>query len=625
MAGRRKPGPAALARVQPEGKIRQSQIVTTFGPGALLDLVEDAVVVGGLDAWRFEGGAQAIEEPRLRDALAERLQAVGRRLSLDRAFVAPPAGDDKAPRRSTGVPVLEFPRWFVCQNPHCRALVRNDALELRGHRYIHLCDDRKQGRPVPVRFVAACRRGHLEDMPWVAFAHDRRPVCGAPRLRLLEGATGDFSEVRVLCACGVPARSLSHALVPEANPRCGGRRPWLGREGDEPCEERLRLLVRTASNGYFAQVMSALWIPEEANALRRAVESVWDVLQSATPATLPAFRTIKKVADALAGYADEAVLATVEVVRSGRPVPREPLRTAEFRVFVSAPEEVPGELPAAGDRFFARRAATDSLASLPGRLARVVLVHKLREVRVQVGFTRLEPATPDLQGEFDLGVESQPLGLATDWLPAIEVRGEGLFVQLDEQAVREWERREAVKKRARALLAGYEAWRGGNGSLPEFPGVRFYLLHTMSHLLLTALSLECGYAASALRERIYCDPVSESMPMAAFLLSTGSPGTEGTLGGLVAEGRRLTSHLARAWTLGTLCSNDPVCAAHSPARELGERYLEGAACHGCLFLPECSCERFNGYLDRALVVPVIGHDGHDGHDPALAFFATEPR
>lgn len=94
--------------------------------------------------------------------------------------------------------------------------------------------------------------------------------------------------------------------------------------------------------------------------------------------------------------------------------------------------------------------------------------------------------------------------------------------------------------------------------------------------------------------------------MAALLLLTGTPGSEGTLGGLVDQGRRLQEHLARALGMGGLCSNDPVCAAHSPAGDLSERFREGAACHGCLFVAECSCERFNQYLDRALVVPVIG-------------------
>ena len=201
------------------------------------------------------------------------------------------------------------------------------------------------------------------------------------------------------------------------------------------------------------------------------------------------------------------------------------------------------------------------------------------------------------------------------WLPAAEIRGEGFFLELDPTALAAWEARDAVRARTAALQRAFASdERGG-----EFPGARFYLLHSLAHLLLTAISLECGYAASAIRERIYCLPAAGGgSGMAGILLSTGTTGSEGTLGGLVEEARRLRHHLGEAWQLGLLCSNDPVCAAHDPTATTGDRRLEGAACHGCLYVAESSCERFNRYLDRALVLPTIGND------PELAYFPERP-
>jgi hypothetical protein len=585
----------------------------------MVDLVDQAVLVGGLDFWAYgpANKAATIQEPRLRDAVAERFRLAGRELSVEYAFREPPVGDDKNPARSTGITVLEFPQWFVCQAADCRALLQPSGLERKGGRYVHQCDRTKAVECVPVRFVAACRRGHIEEFPWIAFIHEmrERERCAAPSLRLLEGATGDFGEVEVRCACGAH-QWLSAALAPDANPRCRGARPWLGPEGREECDEHIRMLVRTASNSYFSQVVSALSVPEKGRELEEAVRRVWDVMKSATPETLAAFRSIEKVKAALTGYDDDEVLAVVEAIRGGAPVAHEPLRTAEFKQFVSQKVEASGELPGTGDLFFARRWAPKG--KLPPKVASVVLAHKLREVRVQVGFTRIEPVTPDLQGEFDLGVQSASLGLTTNWLPASEVRGEGVFIQLDETAVREWEDRSAVLARGKELLAGYDAWAKSMAEPPPFPGVRFYMLHSLAHLLTSAISLECGYAASAIRERIYCAASDADVPMAAILLSTGSTGTEGTLGGLVEQGRSLRAHLQRAFDLGVLCSYDPVCAVHSPAEDPSERHLEGAACHGCLFIAECSCERFNRYLDRALVVPTIGRD------PSVAFFSERP-
>ena len=121
---------------QPDGAVRQSQMVTTFGPGAMVDLLTDAVLVGGLDFWSYDRSFALphIAEPRLRDAIVERFQGAGRELSKEHPFRAPPVGNDREPSKHAGVQVLEFPHWFVCQNPRCRALQRKDGLDLKGRR-----------------------------------------------------------------------------------------------------------------------------------------------------------------------------------------------------------------------------------------------------------------------------------------------------------------------------------------------------------------------------------------------------------------------------------------------------------------------------------------------------------
>lgn len=488
---------------------------------------------------------------------------------------------------------------------------------MKRNRYWHPCLVGKPSPTVPIRFVGACRKGHIQDFPWIALAHLGKDICPSPSLRLVEGATGDFSEIRVVCACGAK-QQLSVAFDRKrAVFSCSGERPWLGEDGKEPCDERLQLLVRTASNAYFSQPMSALSVPDKAGDLRAALERVWDVMQAAAPDTLATLRKIPKVEHGLAGYSDAEILKAVDAEKKGIPVTAAPLRTAEYEQFMAQPVEKAGELPRESDEFFARRA---DLAELPPGVERVVLASKLREVRAQIGFTRLSPISQNLQGEYESSVEMAPIGLTTDWLPATEVLGEGVLICFDERALTEWESRPAVEARAKELLAGYDTWAAAfeAGKAPLFPGARFYLLHSLAHLLISAISLECGYSASAIRERIYCAPANDAVPMGAILLITGSTGSEGTLGGLVQQGREIRHHLRRAFDLGTLCSNDPVCASHSPEGDYATRHLEGAACHGCLFIAECSCERFNQYLDRALVVPAMGHD------PSLAFFGERP-
>jgi hypothetical protein len=615
---------------RPEGQLRQSQLITTFGPGSMVDLVDRAVVVGGLEHWGYGRNSlgEALDDPRLRRSLIPRLKALHPDLDLARShyFRKAPEGDLRDPLPYVGVRALEFPRWFVCQG--CKRLATAaDQFENKGGRYRHQCQKNKTSHAVPVRFVAACKNGHLTDFPWVAFAHlDREEGnCERPELYLHEGATGDLGRIIVRCEnCG--ARQPMNRAKSASPFRCHGDRPWLGgRAANEECDQKLELLVRTGSDAYFAQVVSALRLPDAApNPLRERVrdKKVWDVVKDAKGEVdiTMLLGIVSLLREALAGHTAAAIAQAVQEERDSESgVSERPLRSAEFERLTTAPLEQPGILPDPNATFAAYRVPKTRI-DLPAGVAGLVVVPELREVRVQVSFSRFDSVSANLQGEYDFGqarIKPAPLtmpGGNEKWLPAAEIRGEGIFIELDEAHVRAWEERPAVVARAENLLRAFEA--DGHG---EFPGARFYMLHSLSHLVLTAISFECGYAASALRERIYCNPPGGAEPpMAAILISTGTTGSEGTLGGLVEEGRRLRRHLREAWEMGRLCSNDPVCAAHDPAHDHTDRRTEGAACHGCLYVAECSCERFNRYLDRALVVPTIGND------PALAFFGERP-
>ena len=213
---------------------------------------------------------------------------------------------------------------------------------------------------------------------------------------------------------------------------------------------------------------------------------------------------------------------------------------------------------------------------------------------------------PDIHGEYETDIEWAKLAIEPRWFPAVENRGEGVFVQLSGGAVRRWLERPAVKKRLDSLANGHQRWTEDRNSQRDFPGGPYVLLHTLSHILIQSLAMQCGYPASSIRERIYAYPALDGF---AILLYTGSPDAEGTLGGLVQQARHIEDHLNQGLRSSSLCSNDPICAYHIPGESLEQRWLHGAACHGCAFIAETSCEMRNDYLDRALVVPVLGVDG----------------
>ncbi|MBP8807708.1 MAG: DUF1998 domain-containing protein [Kofleriaceae bacterium] len=595
----------------PVGEARRSQLLTTYGAGSMIDLVDRSILVGGLDYWNYDGKRPVIHEPRLAARLLVQFKQAGRTLNPVEPFSPPPECDDQTPNEKAGIQVLEFPRWLVCQA--CRQLVQaSNSLPQSEGRYRHPCGG-KNPLLVPVRFVVMCGNGHLEEFPWSQFVHEEAGGCTGTTLTLTEDAGAELLDVRVTCVTCETSRTMDKAEPFVRGSKCHGYRPWLGRLPSEDCNATPTMKVRTSSSTYFGIAASALSIPNAAERLEKLVRKHLAMLMDVEHGDLAGFiRLAAPLRVDLGTFPTEQVWTVLDAVRRGETIPSPPVREAEYTYVQGVPIERPGDTPTEDERaasFFARRLAPAH--RLPTGIERVVLVRQLREVHAQVGFSRLAPIDSELDG--DVQVDRAHLGHLTDWLPAVENRGEGLWIQLDEDLLARWEQRAVVQRRATALRTGWHR-EFGSRTGPAFFGPRYYLLHSLSHLLIQAIALDCGYGASSLRERIYCSRPGASQTMAAILLVTTTPGSEGTLGGLVAQGRRVDVHLERALALARLCSNDPVCAGHAPDDDHGERHLEGAACHGCLYLAEVSCERMNRMLDRALVVPVIDQP------PELAFF-----
>ena len=599
-----------------KSEIRSSQLLTTFGPGAMIDLPDGSVIVGGLDNWRYSPGVQPlIEESRLVAKLRARLD----KQSL--VLKAPPASSDDPTAGKPGIVVWKFPCWFLVQNPeplkggngNRRRLVPESQLVNGKYQ-----DADKKYEVVPVRFVRACEHGHVDDIDWHGFVHGYAGGCGGSLHLEEHSTTGALVDVWVTCSCS-EKRSLARAAVKgsKALGTCSGRRPWLGSYSNEDCKLPSRLLIRSASNAYFSQVLSVISIPDKKSPLDEVVKSLWDDGLSTVAsdnASLGIIKKIPKIATRLAGILDADILASVARIAQGVSQAAErPVKDVEFDAFAEAAEELGSDQPD-GD-FFARALPSQVwTADWMTAIKRVVLVHRLREVVAQVGFTRFEALGTEINGELPdelaLNVEVASLAKDVDWLPAVENRGEGIFLLFDADAIVQWITRPEVEARAELLMAGFKAWQASHPtSKREFPGIAYYLLHTFAHLLMTAISLDCGYPASSLRERIYALPAQGTLPNRyGVLILTSSSDAEGTLGGLVEASRRIKDYVKKSLELAALCSNDPICAHHHPG-EHDHAPMLGAACHGCLLVPETSCEQRNEFLDRALVVPTVESSG----------------
>ncbi|HEV2809778.1 MAG TPA: DUF1998 domain-containing protein [Acidimicrobiales bacterium] len=598
------------------GAIRPSQMIHTYGPGAVVDLPRLSVVLGGTDNWDI-GHGERILEPRLIGAVRT---VPGCHLVAE--FRTPPWEDDTGSPfdewARVGVPVHPFPRWLRCTgcdllSPVDRKRFQLDVPVYRPDKARYFHDKCKGRRPsaVPARFHVACPAGHLDDFPWEEYVHAGGVCTGGPILELKEaGKANRATDVRVICkTCGAE-RLVQDAFGPHAAdhlPRCRGRHLHLQRF-DTACTEPTRALLLGASNAWFAVYRSALTIPTVTGEIEQKVAEHWDDLRDIDDRAEFDFvvkRLVKGTGEKALRWllqfdADDVWTAIVDR-RAGHQGDTGigDLRGPEWEAFTAA-------VPPKSDDFRVRPLEVPT--GFKKTLDHPIAVDRLREVQALCGFTRIDsPADIEAKHVAPLSRSPQP------WLPAAEVRGEGILIRLPESRAEQWETDYAAGDRYRDLRRATRNWRSRRGLDPAtgMPPARFVLLHTLAHLLLHQVALECGYSTASIRERLYCrapgDPLGP--PMAGVLLYTASPDSEGTLGGLVSlsEPSRLAALFRDAVARAKLCSTDPMCADHR-AGDLGDT-LHNAACHACLFAPETSCEAGNRYLDRGAVVPVLGQHG----------------
>lgn len=604
------------------GEVRPSQLMFTYGVGALVDLPKLSVIVTGLEDWSTDPEyARPVNESRLLQAVQFHLPAVERLLTPPVVTDTGSQPDPLDPLMQIGVPVATFPRWMVC--PHCRFLaplssglfaLDPDPYQPDRTCYRHTsCNKSHNPEVIPARFLAACENGHLDDFPWMEFAH-RDQMCVAPALRLIEyGPSGEARDLEVRCDHCNSSRRLSEAFGVENRknmPQCRGRRPHLRDYDAEGCKLQMRTIILGASNTWFSVSLSTIAIPVSADILMQMVEENWGVLKSVHGVENIQFMRDVGYLGRLSQYPNQRIfegIARYQTQQStGSPKRSKPdLKTPEWSVFVE-------HNPAlnTGDDFRLRPVAVPPRYS--DVLHQVVLVERLREVTALVGFTRID-AGGELTDELDIPTKNAPLSRApSTWVPASEVRGEGIFIQFDEQKISAWVQRKAVAEAANEFLDAHIRWRKARGIEPPeegFPGMRYVLLHSFAHALMRQLSLECGYAAASLRERIYARAPKDDQPgMAGILIYTSAPDSEGTLGGLVSLGETdlLEMHIAQALESAHLCANDPLCAEHTAGQQ--GHSIHAAACHACLFASETSCERGNRYLDRSTLVPTVERD-----------------
>ncbi|WFU31428.1 DUF1998 domain-containing protein [Bradyrhizobium brasilense] len=593
------------------GELRRSAAVATFGPGAVVDFRADratvSAVAAGLEEWdrNFPPSGMVNEQTIREERLEKKLNKRGFRL--------PPVRDPLKEKDEKALVAVRFPTWLQC--PQCDRIGRQDMWADqpgRAGRFCPECTRRAPGRKevyvVPVRFVIACEAGHLDEFPWHMWV-DHDAACSNSKgfLKLVSEQAG-LAGLILSCPTCQARKSMEGIFSTRETsrlPACRGLRPWLSGPA-QTCTHRPRATQRGASNLYFPVIESALSIPPWSDRLKEAIGMAWELIVGVLPEDRPRqieilSRTVlAPVLNELEMTPDQFRLEVDRRIAAEAAIDTENLRLEEYRQFTG------GTYVRGIDREFEIRPQTVPEALKP-LLSRLVKATRLREVRAMTGFTRIHPPGDSLAPVAQLS--SSPL----DWLPAIEVRGEGIFMELNNARLAKWENRPAVIARASRInerwIVEWKARHGSDQQPARLISARFLLIHTFAHALMRQLTLDCGYSSTALRERLYVETGPNAM--AGLLIYTATTDDDGTLGGLQRQGdpERIERTVLAAIASQEWCSSDPLCIEDMLSRE---EDLSLAACHSCVLAPETSCEEFNRFLDRALLVgkPGAGETGY---------------
>ena len=588
-----------LGKRKKVGALRQSHLLMTYGPGALVDMPEVSVIMGACDYWE---DPRIVREPRLGTMLGVK------------CFKMPRASDDYY--ISDGVVrAMRFPYWYYCSK--CGRL--GPYWIIGSGRQQQKCSSPNcNGELIPSRFVAACEHGHIEDFPYEFWVHhsdsNRYGEClekqsRYPKMKIeFSSQIGGLDSIVVICQeCGAKRSLVNSTAKGAINPHyCVGMRPWVGNRRDDKdpngCGGEMRVLQRGASNVYYPVNYSALTIPSYRSKL---LDEHLDLIAK-TIAKKDG--DLKKVAEYLSIKLDDQL--EDEGMTAEELIDEYTRESGSASVSIRTRDILEGEYRAltapdtdTNDFKTVHVGVPEGMEDL---VQDVVLVKRLKEVLALAGFKRVIPENED-EDDDNGDKPMSPFVGDQDWLPAMELRGEGIFITIEQDGLSEW-----AHDNGRRYDPMGERLASSKRPICTNFSPSFVMLHTLAHVLIRQLTIDCGYSGSSLKERIYSSWRDSDQKMSGILIYTSASDSDGSLGGLVRQGYpdRLADTFKNALSNASWCSSDPIC---SESKAQGFESLNYAACHACALLPETSCAMKNCLLDRVSVVGTIEH-------PELGFF-----
>jgi hypothetical protein len=608
------------------------------GVGSILETSKGALIVEQFDKWKFFSDGSRIfdqdefiiEDNRLLKRLQVHFKQLQKFIRVPTNIANPYIQDDSVPQDEKKVASAKyFPEWMYC--PNCERFKHiNDWWKFwhqtlqkwnepnPGEKFIkpkcyHCFDEAKTKKKKKkyyeleqVRFIMTAPNGEIRDLPWEYWNRAEKNVkeededggnirinwaekcCDNQDLRYLRSETfADLAGIRIKCMnkdCKANGREVTLAGL-------------FGLRIGKDKEKQFKPVIRTSNSVYYPLCINSIYLPKKNQEIKQDDKATIRNLLASGVSKEIIYTTFQNRYDkqTIDDFVEEKDEATFESEIQ--------YRLKEYKFIL----EHPNYKEEQNSKLTYENQVTDTLSEFG--ISTLIKVKRLKLTTVQTAFTRQEPFDKDIflrDGDNQSLIKikyTSSLGPNTKYLLATESFGEGIFIDLDKTKVDKWfdnhyNDTPAFKERIDILqdrISQSEFIQKTKFSDKKHLA-KFVLVHTLSHLLVKELEFLCGYAATSLNERLFID----SNNMQGVLLYTIA-GSEGSYGGLISHSdptsfkKILESALFRSKD----CASDPVCY-HSDGQGIGGMNL--AACYSCTLLPETSCEEYNSFLDRVLLI-----------------------
>lgn len=607
--------------VKNEFQIRQSQLITPFGIGSLVNVNNQSLMIKDSQFWNFDN-CKIFHDIRLEKVMNSN------------GFIEPPVMDNESYGSESYVPCVNFPQWYFSPTDH--QLKRYRAWkELAGtgnensFKYWPFKKNSKRRRVelIPVRIICVCPKGHVQDFPWIEWVHQNDdPQNDNHELELYStGYSGGIDDLSVKCTTCNKKRSLRGIFSDKFNKKleqmhvsCNGKYLWKKDDIGSECKEPLTAILKNASNFYFPNISVSVNIPFENDETIEIIKNdedfkvVMDKVHKKNLSKSEASEKLDMFLEDIASRVGKSKDKVVDVIFDNILNESESndisdqimdYRRAEFEVL-------------SGKRDFDKESGRLNILEyddhdLKGNgfdysniISGVTLVKQLEVVNVLRSFSRIRSTDTDSMKENleTTGDEAEVKEVSLKRVQTdgkyvgMRFLGEGIFISFKKESINKWANKVKntnIGKNIYNKKVRFEDDR-------KYLNPSYYMIHTFSHILIKELNNSCGYSSSALKERLYFSE-SEGEEMYGILIYTSSSDSEGTLGGLVKQGKpdNLSEIIERAIEKAKWCSFDPICIESDSQ---GRDSLNAAACHACVLISETSCEKMNSFLDRRMLI-----------------------